>query len=68
LGIGGYGFIIGDGKLPDYSRENIAELFYQVKLFEMLYATLDYQFVSNPAYNHDRGPVSLLAARVHIYF
>ena len=68
LGVGGYGFMIGDGKLPDYTRENIAELFYQVKLFEKLYATLDYQFVANPAYNMDRGPVSLLAARVHINF
>ena len=60
--------MIGDGKLPNYARENIAELFYQVKLFEMLFATLDYQFVTNPAYNRDRGPVSLLAARVHINF
>jgi high affinity Mn2+ porin len=68
LSIGGYGFIIGDGKLPHYKRENIMEFFYQVKLFEQLYATLDYQFVANPAYNHDRGPVSLLAARVHVNF
>jgi high affinity Mn2+ porin len=68
LNIGGYGFMIGDGKLPNYTRENIAELFYEVKLFTNLFATLDYQFVSHPAYNQDRGPVSLLAARVHIYF
>jgi high affinity Mn2+ porin len=68
LNIGGYGFMIGDGKLPNYTRENIAELFYEVKLFENLFATFDYQYVSHPAYNHDRGPVSLLAARVHIYF
>ena len=68
LNIGGYGFMIGDGKLPHYNRENIFELFYEVKLFEMVFATLDYQFVSTPAYNRDRGPVSLLAARVHINF
>jgi high affinity Mn2+ porin len=68
LNIGGYGFMIGDGKLPNYTRENIVEVFYQVKLFEQLFATLDYQFVSHPAYNHDRGPVSLVAARVHIQF
>ncbi len=68
LNTGGYGFMIGDGKLVNYSRENIAELFYEVKLFEQLFATLDYQFVENPAYNRDRGPVSLLAARVHVYF
>jgi high affinity Mn2+ porin len=68
LNIGGYGFMLGDSKLPHYMRENIAELFYEVKIFETLYATLDYQFVSHPAYNRDRGPVSLLAARVHINF
>ncbi len=68
LNIGGYGFMIGDGKLPHYTRENIFELFYQVKFFEQLYGTLDYQFVSAPAYNQDRGPVSLLAARIRIYF
>jgi high affinity Mn2+ porin len=68
LNTGGYGFMIGDGKLPHYTRENIAELFYEVKLLEQLYATLDYQLVENPAYNRDRGPVSLLAARVHVYF
>lgn len=68
LNIGGYGFMIGDGKLPNYTRENIIELFYEVKLFLNLFATIDYQFVSHPAYNMDRGPVSLLAGRVHIYF
>lgn len=68
LSIGGYGFMIGDSKLPNYTRENIVELFYQVKLFDQLFASLDYQFVSHPAYNLDRGPVSLFAARVHIQF
>jgi high affinity Mn2+ porin len=68
LNIGGYGFMIGDSKLPHYTRENIIELFYQVKLFEQLFASLDYQYVSHPAYNLDRGPVSLLAARVHVAF
>jgi high affinity Mn2+ porin len=31
-------------------------------------ATLDYRFVNNPAYNEDRGPVSILGARVHPQF
>ena len=25
----------------------------------------DYQFIDNPAYNPDRGPVSVLAGRLH---
>jgi high affinity Mn2+ porin len=66
LANGGYGFMIGDGKLPNYSRENIAELFYKTKLYEKLWGTLDYQFVDNPAYNRDRGPVSVFAVRVHV--
>jgi len=68
LAVGGYGFMIGDGQLPHYGRENIAELFYEVKVFHNLWTTLDYQFVSHPAYNKDRGPVHLFAARVHIEF
>jgi high affinity Mn2+ porin len=65
---GGYGFMLGDGKLPDYQRENIVEAFYQLKLFESVFATADYQFVLHPAYNPDRGPIHLLAARVHLIF
>jgi len=68
LAIGGYGFMIGDGKLPHYGRENIAEVFYQCRLFYNLYATLDYQFVDHPAYNQDRGPVHVFSARAHIEF
>jgi hypothetical protein len=26
---------------------------------------MDYQFVSDPAFNRDRGPVSILGIRVH---
>jgi high affinity Mn2+ porin len=65
LNAGGYGFMIGDGKLPHYTRENILEIFYQILLFKNLWGTLDYQFVGHPAYNRDRGPVNVLAARVH---
>ena len=30
--------------------------------------TLDYQFIVNPAYNRDRGPVSVIGARMHAEF
>jgi high affinity Mn2+ porin len=26
---------------------------------------VDYQFIANPAYNRDRGPVSVLGVRIH---
>jgi high affinity Mn2+ porin len=30
--------------------------------------TFDYQFVTNPAYNRDRGPVSVFGTRVRAAF
>jgi len=34
-------------------------------LLRQLHASVDYQFIRNPAYNSDRGPVSVFAVRVH---
>ena len=68
LAAGGYGFIIGDGKLTNYSTENIAEVYYSAKLDKSLFLTGDYQFVANPAYNADRGPVNVFSVRVHVEF
>jgi high affinity Mn2+ porin len=65
LASGGYGFIIGDGKLPHYGTESIIEAYYLFQFNKMLGISLDYQFVANPAYNRDRGPVNLGAIRVH---
>ncbi len=68
LAAGGYGFIIGDGQL-DYGKEWITELFYKANLFsDTFYLTPNFQFVSNPAYNKDRGPVALLSIRTHVEF
>ena len=66
LNNGGYGFMIGDGKLPNYGREDIVEIFYESKIFNNLWATADYQFVDHPAYNKDRGPVQVFALRIHL--
>lgn len=65
LKAGGYGFIIGDGKLA-YGNEGIIEAFYNAKLSKILWVTLDYQFVCNPAYNKDRGPVNVIGIRGHV--
>ena len=65
---GGYQFIIGDGKLPNYKPEEIWETYYNFRLFEHLFCSLDYQYVVNPAYNADRGPVSIGSIRVHVEF
>ena len=62
---GGLGILIGDGKLGHYNRENVVETYYSAKLWEGINATLDYQFFANPAYNADRGPVSVFGIRLH---
>ncbi len=65
LAAGGYGFIIGDGKL-NYGSEQILETYYSYQLAKPLSLSLDYQYINNPAYNKDRGPVSVLSLRVHL--
>ncbi|HUJ46414.1 MAG TPA: carbohydrate porin [Rhizomicrobium sp.] len=62
---GGLGILIGDGQLPHYEREQILEAYYSAALTNHLSLSTDYQFIANPAYNRDRGPVSVLGARLH---
>lgn len=64
---GGYGFIIGDGKL-NYGHEAIVETYYNAHVSSSFWLTVDYQFVTNPAYNKDRGPVHVFGVRGHVEF
>jgi len=64
---GGYGFIIGDGDLT-YGGEQIVETYYSAQLNKFLWLTFDYQFVNNPGYNVDRGPVHVFGLRGHVEF
>ncbi|HSZ57884.1 MAG TPA: carbohydrate porin [Tepidisphaeraceae bacterium] len=68
LAAGGHGFIIGDGRLPHYGTENIVESFYNCKIYQHVFVTGDFQFVDNPAYNRDRGPIFIGGVRVHVEF
>ncbi|MCK8786777.1 carbohydrate porin [Roseomonas sp. NAR14] len=67
LEAGGIGFITGDGRLT-YGREFIWETYYDARLAPGINAAADYQLVVNPAYNRDRGPVSVFALRVRAAF
>ena len=67
LAAGGYGFIIGDGKL-NYGSERILELFYNFQINQHFWLTPDCQFVKNPAYNRDRGAAIALSLRAHVEF
>jgi high affinity Mn2+ porin len=64
LAAGGLGPLIGDGAL-NYRRERILEAYYAYALTKQITLTGDYQFITNPAYNADRGPVSVFSARLH---
>ncbi len=68
LADGGIGILIGDGRLPDYDREKIGEAYYRLHVIDHMTLSLDLQGVVNPAYNHDRGPVRILALRLHAEF
>ena len=62
---GGLGILIGDGRLPNVGQERIAETYYAVSITGGVSITGDYQYVANPGYNRDRGPVSIISARLH---
>jgi len=64
---GGTGILAGDGTL-NYGLEKSIETYYDFQIWKNLHAALDYQFVSNPAFNRDRGPVSIIGARLHWEF
>ena len=68
LADGGLGILVGDGRLPHPGTENIIETYYSIALAKFLNLSVDYQFVDHPAYNTDRGPVSIFAARLHAQF
>lgn len=67
LTAGGYTALIGDGMLPHPGSEKIMEVYYTLPVFAWM-LTFDYQFIANPAYNRDRGPVSVVATRLHAQF
>jgi high affinity Mn2+ porin len=64
IAAGGLGVLIGDGAL-NYRRERIFETYYAYALNKQITLTADYQFITNPAYNADRGPVSVFSGRFH---
>jgi high affinity Mn2+ porin len=68
LAAGGLGGIIGDGQLAMAGPEQIIETYYSYAAFSFAKVTADYQFVNNPAYNQQRGPVSVFAFRVHVEY
>lgn len=71
LAAGGYGFFVGDGRLT-YRTEIITEAYYRVGFdlprLNNTALTLGVQYIQNPAYNADRGPVKVASVRLHTEF
>jgi high affinity Mn2+ porin len=67
LNAGGLGILVGDGQLPHPGLEKTIETYYSLPVFSWR-ATVDYQLIANPGYNQDRGPVSVIGARLHAEF
>jgi high affinity Mn2+ porin len=65
LAAGGLDFSIGDGRL-NYAPEYVWESYYSARIVPGLYAAFDLQHDTNPAYNHDRGPVTIYGIRLHM--
>jgi len=67
LEAGGLGILDGDGRLR-YRWEKVIETYYDLQMWRTIHFSLDYQFVADPAFNRDRGPVSILGARLHLQY
>src|SRR5580704_8752466 len=67
LADGGLGFLLGDGRL-NYGRENIVESYYTVHVWRGIYLAPGLQYITNPGYNRDRGPVIVPTFRAHVEF
>ena len=67
LALGGLGFLLGDGRL-NYGRENIVESYYTAHVWRGIYLAPGVQYIVNPGYNRDRGPVVVPTLRLHVEF
>jgi hypothetical protein len=74
LAAGGSGFLLGDGRL-NYAHEQILETYYRAAWSPSigpvpfhLQLGPDFQYVQNPGFNRDRGPVRFYAIRLHLEY
>ena len=67
LAAGGSGFFLGDGRI-NYAAEQILEAYYSWVPLKGSSISLDWQRITNPGYNRDRGPVNIGSVRLHYEF
>ena len=68
LNAGGTGILIGEGRLPRFGAESAIEVYYNYAVSKRARLTGDLQYVHNPAYNRDRGPVVVAGLRLHAQY
>jgi hypothetical protein len=72
LQAGGVSYFIGDYASPSqtisYRPERIGEVYYNALVVHNILAGLNFQHISNPAYNSARGPVNIVSFRIHAEF
>jgi len=64
LAMGGIDGFVGDGRLHQ-APEGVVDAFYSFNVLRAVWFTGDYQYLWNPGFNSDRGPVHILGGRVH---
>ena len=62
---GGVGILLGDGGL-NYGLEQTIEAYYRIQIGSYVQLSPDFQFIENPGYNKDRGPVEIYGMRLHL--
>ncbi len=67
LADGGIGMLLGDGKL-NYGLEQILETYYRIQIGRYVQVSPDFQYIINPGYNRDRGPVSVYSMRLRLSY
>jgi high affinity Mn2+ porin len=65
--MGGIDAFVGDGTIRQ-ATESVLDAFYSVNVASAVWLAADYQHITNPAFNADRGPVDVFGARLHAEF
>lgn len=64
LQLGGIDGFVGDGRINP-AAETALDAFYSFNVHKVFWLSGDYQRITNPGFNSDRGPVNIFSIKVH---
>lgn len=67
LQLGGIDGFVGDGRINP-AAETALDAFYSFNYYKVFWLSGDYQYIVNPAFNIDRGPVNVFSIKIHSEF